>query len=342
MPLCAISNFIRVYFCTRITIRNFAENFMHMRNEDYGNGEKIMQRYVDILKNSGFKAVFGDRNNKDVVMSVINALLPAHRKVSDIEYSPTEHQGPQLDSKEFRYDFMCRGTDGTSFIVEVQRYRDDRWFKRCVSYASRAYDGHNRSGMGYDVPPVYLIGLMEDRMHHDDREFWKGKYISEYTFREKECHDLQEETIVLIFAELGRFDKTEHECVTDLDRMCYLLKNMGRFDKQPLWLQEEVYTRRFRACEISRYDRNKQEQVHKDMYDERKMNSIIQTYKDWGYREGVAEGEAKGRAEGRAEGKAEGKAEVAVKLLQSGMTLMQVAELTGLPVDHVKELMESI
>lgn len=78
------------------------------------------------------------------------------------------------------------------------------------------------------------------------------------------------------------------------------------------------------------------------MYDERKMNSIIQTYKDWGYREGVAEGEAKGKAEGKAEGKTEAKVEVAVKLLQSGMTLIQVAELTGLPVDHVKELMESI
>lgn len=62
------------------------------------------------------------------------------------------------------------------------------------------------------------------------------------------------------------------------------------------------------------------------MYDERKMNSIIQTYKDWGYREGEAKG----------------KAEVDVKLLQSGMTLMQVTELTGLSVDHVKELMESI
>ena len=32
---------------------------------------KVVQRYVDLLSNSGFKAVFGDRNNKDVVMSVI-------------------------------------------------------------------------------------------------------------------------------------------------------------------------------------------------------------------------------------------------------------------------------
>ena len=31
--------------------------------------------------------------------------------------------------------------------------------------------------------------------------------VSEYTFREKECHDLLGETIVIIFAELTRFSK---------------------------------------------------------------------------------------------------------------------------------------
>ena len=40
------------------------------------NKTEVVQRYVDLLSNSGFKAVFGDRNNKDVVMSVINMLLP--------------------------------------------------------------------------------------------------------------------------------------------------------------------------------------------------------------------------------------------------------------------------
>ena len=53
----------------------------------------VAQRYVDILTNGGFKALFGDAANKDVVMSIINVLLPNHRKVTDIEYLPTEHQG---------------------------------------------------------------------------------------------------------------------------------------------------------------------------------------------------------------------------------------------------------
>jgi hypothetical protein len=37
-------------------------------------------------------------------------------------------------------------------------------------------------------------------IEHPDKKFWKDRYISEYTFREKESHDLLGETIVIIFA----------------------------------------------------------------------------------------------------------------------------------------------
>lgn len=291
------------------------------------NKEKIMQRYVDLLKNSGFKAVFGDRNNKEVVKSVINALLPAHRKVEHIEYAPTDHQGPTLISKEFQYDFICKGTDGTSFIVEVQRYKDDCWFKRCVSYTCRAYDGNNRSGEDYDVSPVYLIGLMEDKMMHHDTEFWKDRYLSEYTFRENECHDLQDETIVLIFAELGRFHKTEADCTSDLDKMCYLLKHMGSFESQPPWLQQEVYTRIFDACEISGYDRDKLKRLQEDMYDERKRNSELKTAK----RLGFEEGEAKGRIEGQEEATRDN----VRRLLEAGIAIEAIVSALGLSEEVV-------
>lgn len=47
---------------------------------------------------------------------------------------------------------------------------------------------------------------------------------------------------------------------------------------------------------------------------------------------------AEGRAEGRAEGKAEGKAEVALKLVQLGLPIAQIAEATGLPAEQIKSL----
>ena len=302
---------------------------MLYNEKDSDTNEATVQRYVNILSNAGFKAFFGDVNNKEAVISILNVLLPEYRQIVDIDYMPTEYQGPIIDkSKEFQYDFMCRGSDGTAFIVELQKYREADWFKRCVSYASRAYDRQNRKGESYDVPPVYLIGLMTVDVGHPDKEFWKDRYISEYTFREKECHDLIAETIVIIFAELNRFDKSDTECVTERDRMLFVLKNIGRMMSQPAWLQHEVYSRIFEACEIKMFSKEKRIEYESDMYDEKRYNSILNTAKE------------EGREEGREEGARQAYVEMAEKLLAKGTAVEEVASLTGLTVKECQEILK--
>ena len=44
-------------------------------------GRMSVQRYVDILSDAGFKAVFGDQRNKDVLIDLLNFILPENRKV---------------------------------------------------------------------------------------------------------------------------------------------------------------------------------------------------------------------------------------------------------------------
>ena len=282
---------------------------------------------MDILTNGGFKALFGDINNKEAVMAIINALLPEHRQVADIEYLPTERQGQMEDNKEYRYDFMCRDSSGAMFIVELQKYREKSWFKRCVSYAARAYDRQNRRGENYDVSPVYLIGLMGTEIDHPDSEFWRDRYVSEYTFREKEAHDLLDETIVIIFAELVRFDKAESECMTDMDRMLFILKNMGRLDRQPELLRREIYTKIFEACEIARFNEDKLIQFNKDMYDERRRNGELAA--------AIEEGMEKGLKKGREEGREEGIAEAVSKMMAAGMSVEQVCTIMGMTAEEV-------
>ena len=262
-------------------------------------------------------------------MAIINALLPEHRQVADIEYLPTERQGQMEDNKEYRYDFMCRDSSGAMFIVELQRYREKSWFKRCVSYAARAYDRQNRRGENYDVPPVYLIGLMDTEIRHPDREFWRDRFVSEYTFREKVAHDLLDETIVIIFAELVRFDKDESECTTDMDRMLFILKNMGRLDRQPELLRREIYTKIFEACEIARFNEDKLIQFNKDMYDERRRNGELAA--------AIEEGMEKGLEKGLKKGRAEGKAEAVRKMLAAGLSMEQVCGIMGMTEEEVRK-----
>ena len=309
--------------------------------------ERSEQRYVDILSNGGFKAFFGDESNKEVVMELLNTMLPKHRQIKEIDYQPTEHQGPVIgQSKEFKYDFMCSDESGAKFIVETQRYREKSWFKRCVSYASRAYDRQNKTGFDYDVPPVYLIGLMGVDIDHPNKEYWEERYISEYTFREKECHDLLDETIVIIFAELTRFQKAEDECVTLEDKLLYLLKNSGRMTAPPKWAAERPCKDLLDAFEIGDFSRTKREQYDKDMYDEKRRNGELAAAREDGIAEGLAQGHAKGLAQGHAEGLAEGRAEgheeanmeVAKKMLAAGMPVEHIVQFTGLDREAVEKL----
>ena len=304
------------------------------RFNENGQNEEVVGRYVDLLTNSGFKAVFGDRDNKDVVMSVINALLPPHRHVTDIEYAPTEYQGRLIKNKEFRYDFMCKDADGVAFIVEVQCYPEAYWFQRCVSYASRAYDRQNKKGDEYDVPPVYLIGLMGVEMKHSSMETWKNRYVAEYVFMEKLSHELQDDTIIIIFAELARFDKPLEECENDLERMLYVLKNVGRLNKKPEALRHEIFTRIFSACEIARFSEEKRIEYDQDMYDERRHMGEINTARRIGHEEGLAEG----RVEGREEGREEAKMATAKNLKQLGVDVETIAKATGLSKDAIENL----
>ena len=311
-----------------------------------------VQKYVDILTNGGFKALFGDEKNKDVVMDILNHLLPENRRVVSIDYLPTEHQGPVVNkNKEFHYDFMCRDVSGAVFIVELQKYYEDNWFKRCVSYASRAYDRQNKRGKNYDVPPVYLIGLMGIDIDHPDMSKWTDRYVSEYTFREKMTNELLDETIVIIFAELARFKKSASECTTPQDVMMYVLRNIGFMPDQPLWLRGKEYDRLFEACEIAGFTENKLIEYERDMNDEKRRMGEQAAYRrmgmeqglkegrelgrELGLAEGRAEGRAEGKAEGRAEGLFEGKAEIVRNMYYNGLKKEQIVEMTGIPIAEI-------
>ena len=44
------------------------------------------ERYASVLSDAGFKAVLGDPDNKDLLISIINIILDGERVVHDLEY----------------------------------------------------------------------------------------------------------------------------------------------------------------------------------------------------------------------------------------------------------------
>ncbi len=298
-------------------------------------GDEIIaaQRYVDILSDAGFKAVFGDRRNEDVLKDLLNVLLPEHRKVRRLEYMTTELPQFSPFSKSVRLDLRCRGDDGTVFIVEVQCYHQRNFFRRCVLYASKAYDyGSERGDRGeYGLPPVYFIGLLGgEAQDMQGVPPDNGKLLLEYTFREKESGEAPDETINFVFLCVNSFGKRLEDCGTLLEKWCYALKNIRVLDRLPERLRVETLERLFKACEIAKFEPGVKLTYEKDMITERDYYNIINTARE--------DGLEKGLEKGREEGAKSVRIEIARSMKTTNLDLSEIARITGLPEAEISAL----
>ena len=305
-----------------------------------------MQRYVDIQTDSGFKAVFGEERNREVLIDLLNAFFPAERHVRDIEYSSTELPGFTLSNKSVRLDLRCTGDDGRQFIVEVQCYRQSNLFSRCVLYASEVYAAGSRRGdmQEYDIPPVFFLCLLggDARISDGDDPQKDGCIVREFTFREKDNGNVPDETIFCIFVELNRFRKSLDECSGGLDEWCYSLKHGSTMTEIPDRLKKKPFVQFFRACEIAMFDTDTKLLYEKDMITERDYYNTINTARKAGMSDGMERGLQQGMESGLKKGREEGMLEeqhrIARAMKAKGLSYQMIAELTGLSEDEVTEL----
>ena len=130
----------------------------------------------------------------------------------------------------------------------------------------------------------------------------------------------------IIFAELTRFHKTEDECVTEQDRLLYLLKNSGQMKMPPKWGTEKPCKSILEAFEIEDFSKEKRKQYNQDMYDEKRRNGELAAAREAGLAEGLAEGHA------------EAQAEIARKFKILGVDIDTIVQATGLDKETVESL----
>ena len=311
--------------------------------------------FVNLRSDVGFKAVFADRNNKDILIGVLNQILPPEARIEDIkEYSDREQRRDVPYGKKTVLDLVCVDKDDRTFVVEMQASEEDFFFERCVYYASGLYHLELSDGVRYKgLRPVYVVSFLNYRLRHDDESLWDtDHFISNWRFTEKRTGMVADQTISVIFVEMALFTKTLEECVTEFDRLFYIFKNSEGFQRIPEWIEEAggISRRLAEACEVAAFDKEK-----KLKYEIDKMNEWdIQAQKEYavrkGFEKGYADGEAKGiadgmaqgmaqgKAEGKAEGITEGKTEVAKAMLEIGMPIGQILQLTGLTKEQIGAL----
>ena len=319
--------------------------------------------FVNLRSDVGFKAVFADRNNKDILIGVLNQILPPEARIEDIkEYSDREQRRDVPYGKKTVLDLVCVDRDDRTFVVEMQASEEDFFFERCVYYASGLYHLELSDGERYKgLRPVYVVSFLNYHLKHDDESLWDtDHFISYWQFTERRTGMVANQTISIIFVEMTLFTKTLEECVTEFDRLFYIFKNSEGFQRIPEWIEEAggISRRLAEACEVAAFDKEKKLKYEIDKmnewdilaqreFAERKGFEKGYAYGEAkgiadgtakGMAEGMAKGMAKGMAEGKAEGLVEGRLEVAKALLASGMPIEQIKLYTKLSKEQIEAI----
>jgi predicted transposase/invertase (TIGR01784 family) len=131
------------------------------------------------------------------------------------------------------------------------------------------------------------------------------------------------------YIELGKFVKTDTELETDLDRWFYVLKNMSRMEKIPVYLRKPIFEKLFSIAEYTNLTKEE-----KAMYDSSLKykwdNKNVLDY-------AVQEADTKARKEERIKAFEE-KIAIVREMKKDGLPLAQVAKFTKLPIEEIEKL----
>jgi len=202
----------------------------------------VTGKYIDPLVDFAFKKIFGSEPNKDLLIAFLNEVFRGRKHIVDLVYNKTEHPGDIKDEGAAIFDLLCTGDNGEKFIIEVQRGRQGYFKERALFYTSRHISDQapkgKRSEWGYNLTEVYLIALLEDFALEDSPAH---SYLHDICLCNRDTGEIFYDKLGYTYIELSKFVKADTELESDLDRWLYILKNMSRMDKIPVYLRKPIF-----------------------------------------------------------------------------------------------------
>ena len=118
-----------------------------------------MGKFINPFTDVGFKRIFGQEINKDLLIDFLNALLEGERQVKDITFLDKEQLPVFEDDRKLIYDVYCTDENDEQFIVEMQNQSHLNFRSRTVYYLSQAVarQGEKGSKWMYDLKAVYGV-----------------------------------------------------------------------------------------------------------------------------------------------------------------------------------------
>ncbi len=321
--------------------------------------EKSVRIFANLTYDKGFKIVLGtEGRSENLLKSLLSLLLDL--TIVDLKFLQTEKLGLTERDGESFFDVYCKDGNGRRFLVEMQMWTQHHFNKRAVYYSSLAVQDQARDAKrvqknegklvwDYDFEPVYVISFLnfKNQISENPRDDRANPYVSHYVYMSKATHKELEDETNLIFVDLNRFKKGYSDCWSSLDKWLFSIKNMHNLLERPDGFDGEELEELYVESSLAAWNPDERTQYELYMANRNDMlNSIREQLEDAraeAIREGLKEGQIKGLMEGRMEGRMEGETagrqeayrQVALKMLSKGISVGDIADVTGLSCDEI-------
>ena len=168
-------------------------------------------KFCDPTNDWAFKRIFGSEQYKAATIGFINSMLP-ERQICDVEFLNVEIPGFTAEDRKSCVDILCRGNDGSSFIIEMQIVEQEFFRQRTVLYASTLISHLAEKGdrWDYELKPTYVISVIDFRLN----DLVPEDCISHYVSQECRTGAVLPGAPEFFFLEPKRFRKKESELQT--------------------------------------------------------------------------------------------------------------------------------
>ena len=263
----------------------------------------------------GFKKLFGEEANKDLLIDFLNQILPLRHQIADLRFRNGENMPMREGERKSIFDISCRAISGEEFIIEIQRGKMQYFKDRAVYYTTFPIQRQAKRGdWSFKLEVVYFIAILD---FDYDEDLTPRKLLREVSLKDQDGIAFYDK-LHFIFLQMPLFEKKEHQLETHFDKWLFFLQNLENFDEIPQVLNEPIFKKGFETARIAKMKTTEYMRYEKSRMALLENQAVIDT--------ALMEGEMKG------------KIEVVEAGFYKGLSIDLLAQLTGLPISKIQNI----
>jgi predicted transposase/invertase (TIGR01784 family) len=284
---------------------------------------EFKEKYINPFTDYGFKRLFGEEPNKDLLLDFLNELLKDEQgRITELTYLKNENLATTELNRKAIFDLYCTNERGEKFIVELQKTKQKFFKDRTVYYSTFPIRDQAITGSewNFELKKVYTIAILDFIFDEDKNEPDKFRY--DVKLSDIETKQVFYDKLTFIYLEMPKFKKSIDELETRFDKWLFVIKNLHKLDRIPEKLKEHIFLKLFETAEIARFSPEEYQNYEDSLKYYRDLKNSLDT----------------AREEGREKGRMEEKTEAAKTGLMEGVPIEIIMKMTGLSRDEIENL----